>query len=168
MQAVQKELYEVKAEIRQSIAVGVMRLLSNPNQALVIRFKREGQEHFTPDFRIKYMKTAGGMQIAFHDIVVNGLGSGRYFAAGEAQAIMDAAIGQIRRIITRQDEFADRFKRDDQRVVDLQVILVDEEVQPVGHTKHDEYLDIFPDATTITLEMPPGMKTGQTTLPFIE
>lgn len=166
MQAIQKELYEVKREIRQSIAVGCVHLIANPNQALVVRFKREGQDHYMPDFRIKYMETAGGMQLAIHPIVANGLGSGRYFQASEAPAIMDAVIGQIRRIITRQEEFADRFQRDDQRVVDIQVIMVDELAQPVERTRPDEFMDLFPAAETVELKLPSDVKTGQGVLPL--
>jgi len=161
MQAAQKELYEVSSSIRSAVIVGAVHLRENSNKAMVLRFKREGQEHFTPAFRIKYMQTAGGMMYGIHDIIVNGLGSGIYEGDGEIGDLMTTVTMKIRQVIDRQENFADRFNRDDQRVVDLQVIMVDEELQPVGHTRHDEYVDLFPEAETITLELPADVKSGQ-------
>jgi len=159
MQPKQKEIHDVNVKIRETIVIGVMHLLNCPGQALVVRFKREGQDHFTPAFRIKYMNTAGGMQIGLHDVIVNGLGSGQYLPAGETVEILKAAIAKIRNVVERQDSFADRFDRDDQRVVDLEVILVNENIHPVGHTNNNDYEDLFPDAIGITLTLPENIET---------
>ena len=166
MQAKQQELHNVPVTMREAIVFGLMHLREHPERALVLRFKRENSEHFTPAFRIKFMQTAGGMQFGFSDIIANGVTSGRYLPPNDTAALLTTAIEKIRHVIESQERFADRFDREDQRVVDLELILVDEIVQPVDQTNPNDFDDLFPDAGTVELKLPSDVKTGQGVLPL--
>lgn len=154
MLPVQQELHKVSVELREKLVVGLVYLYDDPDRALLVRHRCEGSTHHMPSFRIKYMNTAGGLQVGFHDVVGNGLGSGQYLPFPNTVEILELMITKIQQRIESQDRLADTFQQESQRVVDIDIIMIDESKQSIERNSHLSFDDIFPNPEVDRLDLP--------------